>query len=353
MHSKGCCNTATGDYALDSNSTGTGNIADGFEALHSTTGINNTGLGTYAGNSSPTFQQTTGSFDTYVGYATTSGTQLGVNNASAIGANAEVDESNAMVLGSINSVNNCTAANNCASTFVGIGTTAPTYLLHIGNQGGAAYNNFLRVEGPASGSGNSISIGGHGDFAIDAVNVPAGRFVVKDNGIVAIGIPNPLINPFQIAQGLGSAVADGWATYSSRRWKTNIHPLADALNKVERLRGVSYDLKSSGKHEIGVIAEEVSAVVPEVVQYEDNGKDARGVDYSRLTALLIEAVKQQQKQIAAQQKQIAKQQVQLRAHQRLASVQQHELSRLSRKLGVLEASLGPGQEQNPTVVALK
>lgn len=44
-----------------------------------------------------------------------------------------------------------------------------------------------------------------------------------------------------------------------------------------------------------MIAEEVGAVVPEVVSFEANGKDVRGVDYSRLTALLIEAVKQQQK----------------------------------------------------------
>jgi hypothetical protein len=46
-----------------------------------------------------------------------------------------------------------------------------------------------------------------------------------------------------------------------------------------------------------VIAEEVGQVVPEVVSFEQNGKDARGVDYSRLTALLIEAVKQQQREI--------------------------------------------------------
>ncbi|HKN71890.1 MAG TPA: hypothetical protein VJX30_12715 [Terriglobales bacterium] len=39
------------------------------------------------------------------------------------------------------------------------------------------------------------------------------------------------------------------------------------------------------EHEVSVIAEEVVAVVPEVVSFEDNGKDARGVDYSRLTAL--------------------------------------------------------------------
>jgi hypothetical protein len=37
----------------------------------------------------------------------------------------------------------------------------------------------------------------------------------------------------------------------------------------------------------------VGAVVPEIVSYEQNGKDAAGVDYGRLTALLIEAVKQQ------------------------------------------------------------
>jgi len=62
-----------------------------------------------------------------------------------------------------------------------------------------------------------------------------------------------------------------------------------ALAKVEQLRGVSYELRDSGKHEIGVIAEEVGKVVPEVVSYEKNGADAQGVDYGRLTALLIEA----------------------------------------------------------------
>jgi N-acetylglutamate synthase/N-acetylornithine aminotransferase len=72
------------------------------------------------------------------------------------------------------------------------------------------------------------------------------------------------------------------------------------LAKVEQLRGVSYDLKATGKHEVGVIAEEVGAVVPEVVSWEKNGKDAQGVDYSRLTALLIEAVKQQQREIRSQ-----------------------------------------------------
>ena len=80
---------------------------------------------------------------------------------------------------------------------------------------------------------------------------------------------------------------------------------------MEQLRGVSYDLMANGKHEVGVIAEEVGAVVPEVVTWNPNGKDAEGVDYSRLTALLIEATKEQQALIHEQQKQIQAQQAQI------------------------------------------
>ncbi|MDH4035226.1 MAG: tail fiber domain-containing protein, partial [candidate division Zixibacteria bacterium] len=65
-----------------------------------------------------------------------------------------------------------------------------------------------------------------------------------------------------------------------------------ALVTVGKLRGVEYDWKADGKHDIGLIAEEVGEVIPEVVAYEENGSDARSVDYARLVALLIEAVKE-------------------------------------------------------------
>jgi hypothetical protein len=99
-------------------------------------------------------------------------------------------------------------------------------------------------------------------------------------------------------------IADAWTTYSSRRWKTNIQPLQGSLAKVMKLQGVSYDQKEGGKHDIGLIAEDVGKVVPEVVAYEDNGIDAKSVDYARLTALLIEAVKEQQTTITGLQAQI-------------------------------------------------
>ena len=74
-------------------------------------------------------------------------------------------------------------------------------------------------------------------------------------------------------------------------------PITDALGKVQRLRGVSYNWKADGRHDIGLIAEEVVQVIPEVVMYEENGQDAKSVAYARLVALLIEGMKEQQKEI--------------------------------------------------------
>jgi len=116
---------------------------------------------------------------------------------------------------------------------------------------------------------------------------------------------------FTIGQGAGQAIADGWTTYSSRRWKTNIETLHGALGLVGKMRGVTYNEIGSGKPQVGVIAEEVGAVLPEVVSWEPNGTDAQGVDYSRLTAVLIEATKEQQAVIQKQQAQIDAQQTQI------------------------------------------
>jgi hypothetical protein len=81
---------------------------------------------------------------------------------------------------------------------------------------------------------------------------------------------------------------------SSIRWKRDIEPIDDALDKVLGLRGVSFtwDEQHGGRHTIGMIAEEVGEVLPEIVSYEENGVDATGMDYSKLTPLLVEAIKE-------------------------------------------------------------
>ena len=137
-------------------------------------------------------------------------------------------------------------------------------------------------------------------------------------------------NLLTLGQGQGAAIADGWSTYSSRRWKTNIQTLHNALGKVEQLRGISYDLQANGKHEVGVIAEEVGAVVPEVVTWDKNGKDAQSVDYSRLTALLIGATKEQQ-----------------------ALIEQQQIDQLTSQVKTIKASLQASHRAGSEVAAVK
>lgn len=88
--------------------------------------------------------------------------------------------------------------------------------------------------------------------------------------------------------------------FSSRRWKTDIRPLEESLSIVQKLQGVQYRWKESGEPDIGLIAEEVGKVLPEVVNYTDNGQEARSVQYARLVAVLIEALKAQQEQLEAE-----------------------------------------------------
>lgn len=135
-------------------------------------------------------------------------------------------------------------------------------------------------------------------FILHDSDFPAMPLTLAENGgNVGIGISNPA-NILTVRQGAGPAIADGWVTYSSRKWKTDIQPLDGALDKVGRLQGVTFSWKSSGKHDIGLIAEEVASVVPELVAFDDASKDAKGIDYSRLTALLVEAIKEQQTEIS-------------------------------------------------------
>jgi hypothetical protein len=97
--------------------------------------------------------------------------------------------------------------------------------------------------------------------------------------------------------GLGVAkniVAGGTVTANSdEKLKENVQTIENALDKVLTLRGVEYDRKDSGEHQIGVIAQEVEKIIPEVVY----GDEIKSVAYGNLVGLLIEAIKEQQKEI--------------------------------------------------------
>lgn len=85
--------------------------------------------------------------------------------------------------------------------------------------------------------------------------------------------------------------------YSDERLKKNIVTIDDALSKVLTMRGVYFDRISSGEACIGVIAQELQQVTPELVSEDADGY--LSVNYANITAILIEALKEQQTQIDA------------------------------------------------------
>ena len=85
-------------------------------------------------------------------------------------------------------------------------------------------------------------------------------------------------------------VAGAISETSALRYKENIQPLSNSLNKVIQLNPVEYDWKNDGRHDIGLIAEEVNKVYPDLVSKQ--GKKVQGISYSRLTATLIGAIQE-------------------------------------------------------------
>ncbi|WP_316818044.1 tail fiber domain-containing protein [Pedobacter nyackensis] len=102
-------------------------------------------------------------------------------------------------------------------------------------------------------------------------------------------------------------------TPSDRNLKTHIETLTTVLQKIDQIRGVSFEYKDQRKYavgvKIGVIAQELQTVYPEMVT---KGKDGfLKVDYTQLTGMLIQAVKEQQKEIDALKVRMDKQQEQI------------------------------------------
>lgn len=100
---------------------------------------------------------------------------------------------------------------------------------------------------------------------------------------------------------------------SSLRFKTDVATIADAAAVVERLRGVRFQWAADGRADVGLIAEEVAQVLPELVTYEADGTTVRGLRYAPLVAVLIEAAKGQQAALDAAAETVAAQRAELDA----------------------------------------
>jgi trimeric autotransporter adhesin len=193
-------NTAIGAGALSSNTTGAYNVAIGQSTLAaSTSGFANTGVGNSAGSTIDA-SALTGKNNTALGTGSAFSTGSLIN-ATAIGANAVVSESNSLVLGSISGVNGQTI-----TALVGIGTTAPGAALDVisgQTQGpGGRFQGFIAAASSGYGGGDGIdSTGGNADLESDDTG--------GGNGITAVGAGGVNDPIFGGGDGAGGSFAGG------------------------------------------------------------------------------------------------------------------------------------------------
>ena len=91
----------------------------------------------------------------------------------------------------------------------------------------------------------------------------------------------------------GTLSATIFTSLSDRTQKTNITPITNAIETVKQLNGVKYNwVDGHNQPSIGVIAQEIEEVLPEVVSTNDQG--LKTVSYGNIVGLLIEAIKEQQ-----------------------------------------------------------
>ena len=103
----------------------------------------------------------------------------------------------------------------------------------------------------------------------------------------------------------GNMTIAGTLTQNSDvRLKENIKPIESALDKVKQMQGVEFNKINSSTKEIGVVAQEIEKIIPELVLEDKEG--IKSVAYGNITAVLIEAIKEQQKQIEELKQQLNK-----------------------------------------------
>jgi hypothetical protein len=298
FNTTGSYNTATGVGALASNTTASNNTAVGYQVLYSnTTGANNIGFG------SPT-----AGFAYSTLYSNTTGTQNNAFGSSALSGNTTGSENNAF--GYLTLLSNTTGANNTAygnralqsnttasnntavgyqagynatgtgNTFVGAGAGS--------NATSGDYNLYVGIGSRAGTAGNSY------EMVICTTNTTASG-KGSSTGFISAGGGGSIYN------GANSAT---WAITSDRRLKKNIVDNNTGLEKINaiRVRNFEYCLpeeiteldKSNAVNitgvQLGAIAQEIQAVLPDCVKTESTG--VMSVDTTNLTWHLINAVKE-------------------------------------------------------------
>ena len=196
-------------------------------------------------------------------------------------------------------------ASDGRATFTG---TNEQDIIHIttGNTAGNTFANIrgdneagIRIRGGGSYDGGTIELAGglrNTDPGIIKFSTGTGASVTEKLRITSTGQVNIGGDYDQTTYKMkvtGTVAATNFDSLSDQKLKINIEKIKSPIETVNKIDGVTFDWKEDNSPSMGVIAQNVEKVLPEIV----SGDDTKSVNYSGLIGLLIEVVKDQQKQI--------------------------------------------------------
>jgi Chaperone of endosialidase len=306
----GAENTANGVEALFKNTTGTSNTANGYDALYSnTTGYQNTANGAGA-----LFSNTIGNNNTANGrnalFKNTTGNYNTANGLGALGFNTTGSENTADGYSALNG--NTTGVNNTANGFEALfknttgGNNVATGYYALQNNTGS--NNI----GLGSNAGSSLTTGndnidiGNVGVAAEAAAIRIGTKQTKTfiAGIRGVTTANAKAIPVLI-----DSTGQLGTTSSSRRLKKEIKAMDKTSEAILALKPVTFQYKSdnTGTPQFGLIAEEVAQVNPDLVVRDDDG-EIYTVRYDAVNAMLLNEFLKEHRKVEALQANFAQQQ---------------------------------------------
>jgi len=155
----------------------------------------------------------------------------------------------------------------------------------------------------ASGTANNLTANIANFINVtDDTTTNATRYPIFANGTSGTIVEQVSSTKLFFNPSTGLLTSTDYNSSSDKRLKVNIKTVNNALDTVSSLRGVTFDWKEGGGKSIGLIAQEVQEVLPDVVMTDDNGY--LGIKYTNIIGILVEAIKDQQEQINILRKQI-------------------------------------------------
>jgi hypothetical protein len=224
----------------------------------------------------------------HVAFSAGQGTTASGNFSTAMGLDTNASGQYSTAMGGV------TTASGDASTAMGVGTTASDYgstVIGQFNSSGSTVTN----SATAFNTANTAFVIGNGT----ASNAKSDAFKVMFNGDATVSNDLTVSGDTTVGNDLtvnGNVNVGDVNVSSDARLKSNIVSLGSTLAKLLLIDGKSYTMKKDGKQKIGVLAQDIQKVFPELVSTDDN--EMLAVNYQGLVPVLINALKEQDDKIS-------------------------------------------------------